>query len=205
MSQQGYSAGQVSPDGRWRWDGLQWLPNQGGPPPKPRGARSAWTVVALILLPPLGLILVWFTSWTTQAKRAATVGGVVWFVVWAAIGFGNQRPSDQPGTAATAASPSAEVPAAVTEIPSSPQPARSATPTQSPVQLSGQGSKVTDPFHLAAGTYKIAWKADGGPDNFIVGAHRGRSSSQAWSTRSRPTPARGRRRSVSTPGTTSWT
>jgi len=97
----------------------------------------------------------------------------VWFVVWAAIGFGNQRPSDQPGTAATAASPSAEVPAAVTEIPSSPQPARSATPTQSPVQLSGQGSKVTDPFHLAAGTYKIAWKADGGPDNFIVGAHRG--------------------------------
>jgi hypothetical protein len=43
----------------------------------------------------------------------------------------------------------------------------------SPLTLTGQGSKVTDPFHLPDGTYRVSWSAQGGPDNFIVHVHQG--------------------------------
>lgn len=51
------------------------------------------------------------------------------------------------------------------------------SPTPLPVKFSGTGSKITSPFTLPAGDYRLSWSASGGEDNFIVHMHEGGQSS----------------------------
>jgi hypothetical protein len=59
---------------------------------------------------------------------------------------------------------------AATNVTSSPEhtPTPTARPAPTPLALSGQGSKVTAPFHLDAGNYRVSWTATGESTNFIV-------------------------------------
>jgi hypothetical protein len=41
-------------------------------------------------------------------------------------------------------------------------------PAPTPLVLTGQGSKVTSPFHLDAGNYRVSWTATGESTNLIV-------------------------------------
>lgn len=66
--------GMLSPDGRWRWDGVQWVPV---PPAEPRPMPTRWVVlitagsIAVLLLAGLGLALI--TSLSAQVQNAVVV------------------------------------------------------------------------------------------------------------------------------------
>ena len=79
---------------------------------------------------------------------------------------------------ATAESCSSSSPGMAGTSPGSSSAVSTATPraAATPLALSGQGSKVTDPFQLAAGNYRVSWSATGESANFIVHIHAGTSS-----------------------------
>jgi hypothetical protein len=130
--------GQRSPDGRYWWDGQQWLE---APPAETRKGFGIGALVATAVL-------------------TALVTGVCGFAIGAASSGANR------GTAALV-SPTPGVPSAAAKSPSPP----SQAPFQ-PIKAEGQGSKVTDPFEIPKGNYRVTWSAQDtsrfGSSNFIV-------------------------------------
>lgn len=59
-----------------------------------------------------------------------------------------------------------------------------------PLALSGTGSKVTPPFDLVSGNYRVTWTAQG-HDNFIVTIHGAGSAEEGLVNEIPPAPASG--------------
>lgn len=117
------------------------------PSPVPPGARPWWRrpaviVLALLLLPPAGLILLWTSPWRRPAKVAVSVVGGFYGLIWLAAVIADPKKPDttHPVAAATAAaSSSASTAPSTPAAPPSPTatatatPAPAPTPTQTPV------------------------------------------------------------------------
>lgn len=145
---------QLSPDGKFYWDGTRWVPVPAQSTLSPAKASGGWGRTLVV--------------------------GVVCLIVGAICG----------GAAASSSKPSTSTVTSTTATPSqaaaSPKP--SPIPRQ-PVAVSGQGSKVVSPFHLAGGNYKVTWSAQG-HDNFIVHILLG-SQTQSLVNEIPPAPASG--------------
>jgi len=84
------ATGQISPDGSWRWDGQQWVPNQQPPgaarmqpdawaapsvrPIEPSVLRRSAATTRLLLIGSLTFFLVGAVSWAVNVYIAVTAG-----------------------------------------------------------------------------------------------------------------------------------
>ncbi|MFJ6382518.1 excalibur calcium-binding domain-containing protein [Kitasatospora sp. NPDC092039] len=120
------------------------------PSPAPAGTRPWWRrpaliVLALVFLPPVGLVLLWTSPWRRPAKVAVSVVGGLYCLIWFAAVVADPKKPDtaRPVAAATATasspSPSASAWASPSTATAAPTPTATATatpaptPTQAPV------------------------------------------------------------------------
>lgn len=87
---------ELSPDGRFYWDGEKWQPMPASAPASApaqvqqvqvRGQMPTWAAVAgLVLMPPIGLIMVGFTPWRVTSKVIAAGAAILgWVILLAAL------------------------------------------------------------------------------------------------------------------------
>jgi hypothetical protein len=72
----------VSPDGNWRWDGTQWVPNQSPvqyPSPPPPGSTAAPRV------PPMPAVPAWRPPPTTQSLAYHFKGDALWSILFGVL------------------------------------------------------------------------------------------------------------------------
>lgn len=85
---------QLSPDGKFYWDGDRWvpMPTSASPPAtehvavQVRGQMPSWAIVGgLVLCFPLGLVMVGFAPWRVGTKVAVGLAAIaVWILIFAA-------------------------------------------------------------------------------------------------------------------------
>ena len=152
-----YKIGQISADGRWRWNGTTWEPVQHAapPPPLPPPAPSppvrqrsgpSWPVALLI------------------AAATLVFGGICGI----AVGSSSQSNNTSGSNVANESSNQ------------SPTPAASPVPSPSPqvlLNISGSGTKTTQKFTTSGDDWDLAWTYNcasfGGNGNFIVDIKKG--------------------------------
>jgi hypothetical protein len=96
---------QVSPDGKFYWDGTRWVPMPThGPAPiqgpsyavtptsappaqvQVRGQMPGWIAIAgLVICPPIGLLMVGFTRWSVMTKVGAAIASIVAWIIFLAL------------------------------------------------------------------------------------------------------------------------
>ncbi|MFI6151692.1 excalibur calcium-binding domain-containing protein [Kitasatospora sp. NPDC051170] len=148
------------------------------PSPVPPGARPWWRrpaviVLALIFLPPVGLILLWTSPWKRPAKVAVSVVGGLYCLIWFAAVLADPKKPDtvaHPVAATTAAASSApsEAPSpSPTTAPPSPTTTATPTPTPTPTPPPTQAPAppVTTPpkADVYYANCDAAWKAGAAP------------------------------------------
>jgi hypothetical protein len=81
----------ISDDGRWWWDGTQWvavelgLGAESGPATRRRRVPGWLAMVLLVLFWPVGLVLLFLTGWSQRAKLIAAVATLALFVAGATV------------------------------------------------------------------------------------------------------------------------
>ncbi|TME20581.1 MAG: hypothetical protein E6I70_01105 [Chloroflexi bacterium] len=130
----------LSPDGKWWWDGAQWVPVTPGSP-LPAGNRRAKVptvvaIIALVLCFPVGAVTVWFTSWSTRAKAATTAVAFALLTVFTVAAATAPKTPSQDGTrtavAASRPSPSPSAAPTPTKAASASSPTPTAAPSPTP-------------------------------------------------------------------------
>lgn len=152
MSESGQDQPQYSVDGRWLWNGAQWVP--AGPAPTPRpvtfvGAVPGWLAIpALVLCIPVGLALTWLTRWSTSTELIASAASVlVWVSMMTAVAVTASQHQQAHGAHPTPTpSPVAKAPTPQTDASQTPpgQAAAGQTP-RSPVPTLRSDVKVVHP------------------------------------------------------------
>ncbi len=71
--------GALSPDGHWRWDGAHWVlagvRTQTTTAPNRGRLHKSIAVVGLFFCLPIGMVLVWYTTWSRNVKLVLTGAG----------------------------------------------------------------------------------------------------------------------------------
>ncbi|MGK5532749.1 PASTA domain-containing protein [Streptomyces sp. URMC 129] len=66
------------------------------PPPRPAWRHPALLITALVLLPPVGIVLVWRSGWPRRKKIIAAVVSGVWFALILFTPSEDEQPDDEP-------------------------------------------------------------------------------------------------------------
>lgn len=132
---------QVSPDGKFYWNGTHWVPMQASAQPTQPQRQQ---------LPAGYEIKKKGHFWRNGLIGCAGIIALIIFIPWCA------------GLAGVSTSSSHSSPTTGLSVSPRPSPVARQTVTES-----GQGSKIITPFHLGQGNYKVTWTAQG-HDNFIV-------------------------------------
>jgi hypothetical protein len=158
---------QVSPDGKFYWDGQRWVPMQATAPAQPLPmAQQQQPLPSGYEIKKKGHF------WRNGLLGCVGIIALIIFIPFCAGLAGistNSSNSSQTTSSSTSPGPSPVPRHVVTE--------------------SGQGSKIITPFHLGQGNYKVTWTAQG-HDNFIVHINLG-DQSQHLVNEIPPTPASG--------------